>query len=86
MRRRKVESGALSVISTVLASIFLMPSGMFVVPLTASPPLTLYHIWVGIPSFHASGFWAAQAIVHSTSSAVTGLPSLQTAAGLSLKV
>ena len=85
MRRRKVESGALSVISTVFASIFLMPSGMFVVPLTASPPLTLNHIWVGI-CFHASGFWAAQAIVHSTSSAVTGLPSLQTAAGFSLKV
>ncbi len=75
----------MSVISTVLASIFLMPSGMFVVPLTASPPLTLYHMLVGI-CLNASGFWADQAIVHSTSSAVTGLPSLQTAAGFRWKV
>ena len=73
-------------ISTVLASIFLMPSGMVVVPAASLPPFTLNHISVGIPDFQAVGFWAAQAIVHSTSSAVTGFPSLQTAAGFNLKV
>ena len=86
MRRRKVESGAASVISTVLASIFLMPSGMVVVPTASLPPFTLNHISVGMPFFHAGWFWADQAIVHSTSSAVTGLPSLQTASGFSWNV
>src|SRR5918995_1734914 len=85
MRRRNVESGLARVISTVLASTFLMPSGMVVVPAASLPPFTLNHISVGMPFFHAAWFCAAQAMVHSTSSAVTGFPSLQTAAGFSLK-
>ena len=67
-------------ISTVWSSIFLTPLGMFVVPLTSAPPTTFWN--AATPScLKASGFWLAQAIVHSTSSAVTGCPSLQTAAG-----